>query len=142
MITTKWTPELQERIERVARWQVTLSDGRTVYQVDEDGEDWKSLRKYLLENPEIHITKMFVGFRSNCIPLRDNAEGYFFRCSILATPGWEKKSYIVGVVYDGALIVNKYELPEMIDLGQERRDIEEAGESLIFCKGNKDGKLE
>lgn len=131
MIRTEWGPDLQERYENKSRWQVTLSDGRTVYQVQDGGEDWKELRNYLLENSSIYIVKMFVGFRDNCCPLPDNAEGYFLRLGLLATYGWEKHSFIVGILKDGVLELEKYETPEMTFLGKETRSIDGAGESLI-----------
>ena len=139
MITTEFSPELQEVYECKPRWEVILSDGRTVYQGWDVGESWKALRLHLMENPEITITKMFIGFRDNTFSLPENADGYFFRCGILSCWGqWEKHSFIVGTLeWDKEEItVHKYDLPEMIFMGTEQRSIEDSHESLIICKKN------
>lgn len=138
MITTQWDSYLQERYENKPRWQVTLSDGRIVYQDDERQgmSSWKLLYHYLMENEDINIVSMFIGFRDNIFQLPNNADGYFFRNALLSCINeWEKHSFIVGVLTDATTItVNKYELPEMTFLGTETRNIEDAGESLILCK--------
>lgn len=123
----------QELYENHPRWQITLSDGRTVYQGLDAGQSWKDLRNYLLENPQLKIVKMFIGFRDNTVALPDNAEGYFFRCSIIATYNWSKRSYIIGILKDGVLELDKWELPEMIYCQHEQRDPSTAEESLILC---------
>jgi hypothetical protein len=138
MITTQWDAYLQERYENKSRWQVSLSNGMVVYQDDErNGESsWKLLRRYLLDNEDVYIIGMFVGFRDNIIQLPDNADGYFFRNALLSCINeWEKHSFIVGTLVDDSHIsVSKYELPEMTFLGTELRHIDDAGESLILCK--------
>lgn len=136
MITTQLDSDLIERYENKPRWEVTLSDGRTVYQDDErQGEaSWKRLRLYLLDNPHLSISKMFIGVRDNTFSLPDNAEGYFFRNSILSCWGqWEKHSFVVGTLQGSTIKVFKYELPELVLLGEEERSIEDAAESLIIC---------
>lgn len=140
MVTTEFDAHLLERYESKPRWEVTLSDGRKVYQDDERQGDssWKFLRKYLEVNPSLSIAKMFIGFRDNTYALPDNAEGYFFRNSVLSCWGaWEKHSFIVGILEDGLVKVKKYELPELSFLGDEVRTIEDSGESLIICQKEK-----
>lgn len=144
MITTELDDYLKERAELKSRWEVVLSDGRSVYQDDErHGEpSWKRLRRYLELYPLLSIVKMKFGFRDNTIQLPDYADGYFFRYSILSCWGaWEKHSFICGHLIDGILTVMKYELPEMQYLGSEVRPIDESGESLILCPNNKDLRL-
>ncbi len=147
MITTQWDEYLQERYENKPRWQVVLSNGQTVYQDDERyGESsWRLLRTWLLLNEGIQIVSMFVGFRDNVHSLPDNADGYFFRNSVMASfDKWEKHSFIIGTlshidvhgVNQPELTVWKYDLPEMICMGEEKREIDTAGESLILCKKN------
>ena len=94
--------ELQELYENHPRWVVTLKNNK-----DEEffsrptahpSDCWRELGKYLSENPEYQIIGMMVGFRDNLVALPLFADGYFFRCSILATHGWEKHSFIFGVL--------------------------------------------
>lgn len=141
MITTELDEYLRERAELKSRWEVTLSDGRTVYQDDErhGRPSWLNLRDYLKLYPLLNITKMYYGFRDNIVVLPDYADGYFFRYSIIASWGeWEKHSFICGTLMGDTLTVQKHELPEMQFLGEEIRDIESAGESLILCPNNQD----
>lgn len=135
MIITQKDEFLEERWECKSRWEVVLSDGRTVYQDDERSNSisWKNLRNYLIENPDLRITKFYIGFRDNVFNLPENADGYYFRNSVLASWGseFEKHSFLAGYLKDGVLRVYKYELPEMRFLGEEIRNIEDSGESLI-----------
>lgn len=141
-ITTKSDEYLRERWESKSRWHITLSDGTEVYQDDERSgrPSWKDLRDFLIDNPHLSISKMYFGFRDNCVSLPDEADGYYFRYGLLSSfGGFEKHSFLVGYLEEGYIKVMKYELPEMTYLGEEIRDYASAGESLIVC--NKNAKI-
>lgn len=132
--------ELQEYYENHPRWIITIKNEK-----DEEffarpnkhpAECWKELRRFLVDNKNYEVIGMMVGFRDNLIALPAQAEGYYFRCSILATYNWEKHSFIIGALENGILTVAKYELPEVIYLGSEQRNPLEAEESLIWRKNN------
>ena len=122
----------QEVYENIPRWEVQLSDGRKVYQGFDAAQSWKDLRKFLIENPSLKITALYAAFRDNYIIVKENADGYFFRCSILATYNWSKLSFILGYITDGILTVEKWELPEMTFLGKENREFDLDDESVIL----------
>jgi len=123
----------RELWESKARWCVTLSNGLNVYRNDEQigTSSWVLLRNFLLENPEIKIVKMFIGFRDNTVALPDNADGYYFRNSVIGSLSGSKSSFLAGVLEDNVCKVGKWEIPEMQFIGNEIRPLEEAGESLI-----------
>ncbi len=138
LITTEWDDYLQERMELKSRWEVTLSNGVRVFQDDErqGRPSWIGLKEYLSLNPELHIVRMFMGFRDHIIVLPENCDGYFFRYALISCWGaWEKHSFIIGTLNDGVLSVDKYELPEVVFMGTEIRSIDDAGESLIVKSG-------
>jgi hypothetical protein len=123
---------LQELYENHPRWVVILNNGKMVRSNEFPSESWKELGLYVKEN-SLKIESFCIAFRDNYIGFPVGADGYFFRCSILATHGWEKHSFIAGYLKDGILSVEKYELPELSYLGRETRDISSAGQSLILC---------
>lgn len=127
------TKEDREQWERYARWEVVLSDGTTVYRNDEEiGESaWVLLGEYLKDNPRLSITQFKFGFRDNYRTLKENAEGYFFRNSVVGSLAGSQSSFLVGILQDGKILVEKWEIPEMLYQGTEERTIESANLSLI-----------
>lgn len=136
----------------LARWIVTLNDGTKAYQDDAgQGElrqgtnlsSWERLQNYCKKNSN-YIVAMQLQFRSHIENIPSNAEGYFFRRSILGGIGGEKTKkrspdvffYLAGVLKDGKVYVQKWRIPELI-LNTEVEDVrdpndyEMCGKSLI-----------
>lgn len=113
-------------------WYCELSNGKTVYQDDDrPGYDepsaWLRLAKYLHEN-KVNIVKMWIRFRSHIELVGENAEGYFFRKSVLGGLAMQrdevpinKHYYLAGCLRDGKIEVVKWQVPELIEIERETR---------------------
>lgn len=114
------------------RWIVQLCNGDTVYQDDErpgfDLTAWERLVNHC-KHSGLYIVGMKLQFRSHIEVIEPNADGYFFRKSILGSlgkPGDKRPPdvhyYLVGVLKDDILTVSKWRVPELIVEGVEERD--------------------
>ncbi len=139
------------RQHTLTRWIVTLDDGIIAYQDDSGlGEfkpgsnmsSWERLQNYCKNNNN-YIVAMKLQFRSHTEYLPSNAEGYFFRRSILGGLGLRDGKqapdvfyFLAGVLKDGKVVVERWRTPELI-LETELKDIrdpsnyENCGKSLI-----------
>lgn len=120
-------------------WVVTLNNDEVVYQDDgRPGEEiesaWIRLGEYCKEN-NLFIKDMHIRFRSNCIGLDSNCDGYYFIKSVRAYWGSDRNLffYIVGTLKDNKLFTRKYRVPELQFDDAEFRDPYKAGVNLI-CK--------
>lgn len=140
-VSTTYNEYIENKYERQAHWYVTLSNGQTVYQDDEnpiynEHSAWLRLKKYV-ESNNLAITSMFVKFRSHVVCVfnnTDNVDGVFFRHSALGSWGNPKTTlfYVIGVVKNSELRVWKYQVPEIEIFGTETRPIEDSLESIIW----------
>lgn len=124
--------------QREAVWIVKLSNGELVYQDDyRSGEEpasaWLRL-KQRCQRESLAIQQIGLKFRSNelwdIVP--PNASAYFFSRSAVGIWGEAGtiQLYLIGAVEDGELIVKKWQIPELICVGVERRKIV-SGDNLI-----------
>jgi hypothetical protein len=130
-----------------ARWYARLSDGTVVISDDdrpgaEPASAWLRLGKYLTGNPGLSIREFWVGFRDSNVHtgiVPENAEGYFFRKSVLGflndnvTLGF----FLLGHLENGTVHVQRWKVPEMILVEKETRnpfDSQAVSESLIRTK--------
>jgi len=122
----------------LTRWIVVLDDGTVVYQ-DDAGQGelrvgtnlsaWERLQNYCKNNNN-YIVSMQLKFRSHIENMPSNAEGYFFRRSLLSGMGVmrtfrvipDKHHYLVGILKDGKVNVQKWVTPELL-LNTEEEDI-------------------
>ncbi len=136
----------------ITRWIVTLDDGIIVYQ-DDVGQgnlrpgseltSWERLQNYCRNNNN-YIVAMKLKFRSHTENMPSNAEGYFFRRTILGGIGIQRTFrvipdtffFLVGILKDGKVTIQKWRIPELI-LNTDEEDIRDphdfdnCGKSLI-----------
>ena len=139
------------RQQDLTRWIVTLDDDTIVYQDDagegelRPGSDlsaWERLQNYCSKNNN-YVVSMKLQFRSHIEYMPSNAEGYFFRRSILGGLGKPNSDrppdvffYLVGILKDGMVNIQKWRVPELL-LDTEVEDIRDpsdydmCGKSLI-----------
>lgn len=104
-------------------WVVTLSDGTTVYQMDEDsrvdgGNSWLSLKKYTEEN-KLYIKDMIIRFRDHAEVVGSGAEGYFFIHMALGhITGYTQLYYSAGVLEGDLIKGHQWIIPEIMSLEQ------------------------
>lgn len=109
-------------------WVVTLSDGTTVYQADDDprlegNNSWLCLKKYAEEN-KLYIKDMVVRFRDHVEVVGSGAELYFFVHMVLGNfVGYSQVFYNTGVlVDDGFIRGHQWIIPEFISLEPLEKD--------------------
>ncbi len=129
---------IKNRLEGAARWVCTLSDGTVVYEDDNrpDVEPWNSwarLRAHCLAN-QLHITDMYLQFRSHTERLPNNADGYYFVRSALgqfASNAPTQHFMVVGTIKGNKIFVEKYKIPELIVVDSEFRELKDNDPCLI-----------
>ena len=124
------------------RWIAELTDGDVIHQDDDrpgvtPPSAWLRLRSYLQETG-LGIRRLRLTFRDeiNLSPLPDNAPGYFFRRSLLAslTEGYTLGFYLVGHLEGPVVHVQKVLLPSLQVVERSIRDVNDeelVGASLI-----------
>jgi hypothetical protein len=124
-------------------WVASLSDGREFWADDgrpgaEPHSAWLRL-KALVEREELRVVGLRLKFRSvQKSPLPAYADGYFFSKGLVAAMGGAQTHFfLVGALVDGALRVQKWQVPEMILFEEEERDARLAGDSLIRNHGRR-----
>jgi hypothetical protein len=137
-----FTEELQTE-RGVALWRATLSDGSNVVMDDHrfglrPHSAWLRLREYVAER-NLWVTSLGITFRSHrqlgVIP--DDADGYFFCKSSLGSFG-ERETlafYLIGSLTGGKLVVQQWQVPELVYVGAEERDPTKSGPCLIVRPG-------
>lgn len=149
-VSTCIDEEMQK--QDLTRWIVTLDDSTVVYQDDvgqgdlrpgTDLTSWERLINYCKNNNN-YIVGMQLKFRSHMENMPSNAEGYFFRRTILGGIGVMRTFrvipdtffYLVGTLKDGQVTIQKWRVPELV-LNTEEEDIRDphnfdhCGKSLI-----------
>jgi len=134
-------------IEGHTRWIAHLSDGKRVYQDDfrqypefEDERSystWVRLRDFC-KKENIDIVGMTIQFRTNRDFLPENADGYYFCKSVMGGFGMEQNIhyFVAGCVRDGKIFVKKWQVPELIVMSEEEREIKENDLCLILRNKN------
>lgn len=124
-----------------ARWNVVLKSGKKVIQ--DDGREgleasaWLRLREYVQQTGD-GIAELYLTFRNEKDGIMpSNAEGYFFRKSVLGclSSATAQSSYIVGYLKDGKVYTEKWNIPILEKVEEEIRDINDdskVGVSLII----------
>lgn len=123
----------------MALWRARLSNGEIVIQDDyrpglAENSAWIRLAAYCEEN-RLKIEQFWLEFRGNKVcPLKENAEGYFFRKGILAE--WSEPENAIGVYLMGDLTgeevrVEKWWVPPLEYICEEVRPASDSGPSLI-----------
>lgn len=130
--------ELQDS-KRKAPWRAELSDGRVA--VMDDGRPgvrphsaWLRLADFL-KGTGLRVRRLWLGFRSNqhrgILPL--DADGYYFRYQAVRYIGEEQMDFVLlGALNSGNLVVQRWQVPEMVLVDVEARDPAGAGPSLIL----------
>lgn len=121
--------------EHLSMWRVRLNNGHYVYQDcwRRGSSSWINLKSFC-EAHRLYITEMRVSFRNCYHHLPSGADGYYFINSAGCIWGVEKTFhyYVVGILRDGIIQVERVRVPELIIEEQEIRQInEETLECLI-----------
>lgn len=133
---------INELAEHNTRWVVTLSDGRTVYYDDgrpglENHSAWARLKSYCDEH-RLHVTSMYLQFRSHYENIEPNKEGYFFCKAVRGVMTQENdrtyQYFLCGFVEDNKVKITKYSVPELIVVDRFEREIKDCEEYLIWAK--------
>jgi len=137
MISTSVDEFIRNKIEGEAYWVVTLNNGLVVYQDDyrpniEPWNSWLRLRDYCYAEG-VYPVKMHIRFRSHVEHMPENAEGYYFVRSVLASFGSDitQHLFVIGTIDGGLLQVNKWKTPELIVVDSEYRKFKEHDLCLI-----------
>lgn len=128
---------LQEKYEFEPYWSVTLSNSENVWQDDDrDGSDpvsaWQRLQLYCQN--DIYITQMCLHFRKKTIQVGLNCDGFFF---VKSARGYLLSDtthyfYLAGVIYKNQVHLKKYQCPDLVEVAEEIRSIEESSTCLII----------
>lgn len=141
------TKEDDEFVRDRLRWVVQLNNGEMIYEDDgrpgiEPTSAWVRLKAYCTANG-LHITSMWLQFRSNRVSIGEDAPGYFF--SKMAFGVWGEaesyQGYIAGV-YDGVgnVTIQRYRVPGLELMGEpETREISADAPTIIIRGVDKDG---
>lgn len=133
-----FTAELQSD-RRQALWQARLSDG-TVATMD-DGRPgasphsaWVRLGEHCRASG-LAVESLWLKFRSNAARriVPDGADGYFFCKSALGMLNSKDtfSFFLVGYLRDSKLVVQRWQVPELILVDVEERDPDYSGHCLI-----------
>jgi hypothetical protein len=142
MISFEEDDYINEQKEHSARWVVELSDSSNVYYDDfrpgvEDHSSWSRLKAYCDQN-NLHITSMYLQFRSHYESVEPNKEAYFFSKMARGVLVQEQQStylfFLVGFLEEGKVKIYKYSIPELIVVDIFYREIDECQENLIWAK--------
>lgn len=123
------------------RWIVGLTNGQTVFQDDaRDGSEpssaWLRLGEYC-KRENVGISFMRLQFRTICVDVGRDADAFFFCKSFLGGSGGDSFDYYVaGTVKNGILTTMKLELPSLVEIKKEVRDIEISKDFLIWNPKN------
>lgn len=121
-----------------AQWLVRLSNGLTVIQ--DDGRPgvsphsaWLRLKCYC-EREGTAIREMWLRFRSReerSVPA--DADGYFFSRQAVRTTNHTDtlQFYLLGYLQTGILMVQRWKVPELFMVEEQRRDLGRVGPCLI-----------
>lgn len=130
--------EIIQEIEKYfTHWVVELADGRKVYQDDYRSKNslssWERLKKYI-NSTNNKIAKMYLRFRSHYISIEENTGGYFF-CK--AARGYYGSNttyefFLVGTVEGDKVYIKKYQVPELIVVETEVRDLSKCLDCVIL----------
>jgi hypothetical protein len=124
---------------RQAIWVANLSDGTSCFMDDgrpgvQPYSAWVRLKAHL-EKTGLSIDNLRLQFRSNIKSdiLPAKASAYFFCKSALGhlNSADTLEFFLVGVLQDGKLRVQRWNVPELILVDVQERDVEKAGECLI-----------
>lgn len=133
-----YTAELQTDRGQ-ALWQAELSSGEVVTMDDQrPGVDepsaWVRLGHYCRRNG-LHVRRLWLKFRSNVARdiLPADADGYFFCKSVVGMMNSTETYhfYLVGCLRDGELVVQRWQVPELVRIEQERRAVDYDSPCLI-----------
>ena len=107
-------------------WLVNLTDGRTIYQKDEDNNSWLHLKSYL-RGREVFISDMFLRFRDHWELVGRGCQGYFFVKSIIGNfIGYNQHMYKTGRLEDdGKVYTTEWIIPELMSHLEETRKPDE-----------------
>ena len=125
-------------VEEKVIWVVDLSSGETIFQDDaRDGCDpssaWLRLSSYVEEN-NLQINRMRLRYWDHLVFLPDNADGYYFSkgASYDSVSGVAGDFYNAGILDDEKILINKYTIPELLRVGQEKTmSVDKGGIFLI-----------
>jgi hypothetical protein len=121
-------------------WVVTLDNGLTVYQSDENPNlevknSWLGLKKYVEENG-LYIKDMILRFRDHAEVVGSNADGYFFIHSILGNiVGYCQNFYKAGTLQNNLIVGKEWIIPELMPLEDFTKPVDHfSQQSLIQGK--------
>lgn len=125
----------QAYLEENSHWKVVLSNNEIVYSDNmyiEEKSDWERLKEYC-NNNGLKITKFYFGFRSNILSLPEGKENYYFARRIKTGFGVvnEQHAFVLGYKDKGEIKISIYQMPEVILLEEERRQIKDNDPFLI-----------
>lgn len=122
-----------------AIWVVKLSNGLVVY--GDDGRpglhpnSWIRLKKFVFHE-NLHITELNLRFRSHMeLACPRNAAGYYFGHSAAYYNGANISCCLCGYfnhIADTTLHISKWQVPELIFLKEERRELNLSHQLLII----------
>ena len=131
---------ISEQAEHNSRWVVTLSDGSSVYYDDyrpglDQHSSWARLKTFC-DQTGLHITSMYLQFRSHYENIPPNKEGYFFSKCVRGVLKQEEERthhfFLCGYIEDGKVKILKYSVPELIVIDTFYREIQDCEENLIW----------
>lgn len=129
-------------IEGHTRWIAKLDNGLEIFQDDfrqYDFEDdrrystWSRLRDFCYKE-DLSIVNLRLQFRTNVQNLPTNSEGYYFCKSILGVFGTIENLhfFVAGYVMNDVLRVSKWQIPELICIENQIREIRKDDVCLIL----------
>lgn len=124
-----------------AIWVASLSDGRQVFKddgrykgINQQDSAWLRL-KYFLKDSSLKIVSLGLKFRSRKMYdiLPKNAEGYYFRNKITIdlNDSHCETFFLIGSVKDQQLIVQEWNVPSLILISEQKRELDIKDISLI-----------
>ena len=135
-ICTQIDDWMVDYIENHPRWEVMFNNNLKVYQDDlrpTPSNSWLKLKDYCEQN-SLYIVTMRIGFRDNVHTIESNMDGYYFINAARSYYGSIKslKIFVVGFVYGNIVYTSSWQVPEMIKLDSDQRNIEGCREYLIM----------
>lgn len=133
----QWNDYLENNREYLTLWIATLNNGETAYQDDREGSGWLKLKSYCQANG-LYIVNFRITFRNCHHHLSSGESGYYFINSAGILYGTNKTFlyYVVGVVREGKIHIERIKIPELMVEETEIRPIIGNEECLIMRPSN------
>lgn len=132
-----------EEIRSRPYWVVSLSNGKQVFQCDEDEQgnfvnSWRELKSYVEANL-LDITDFWLRFRDHSEEIAVGKDGHFFVYSVLAEAfsGVNRYFYNCGYLENEKVFTKKWLIPEVLSLEEEIRETDSGGmKELLILNQN------